>query len=43
MHRIGEGEDGTNWEIRIDVDTLLCVKQLMESHYIVQEARLHAL
>ena len=22
------GEDGTNWEIRIDIYTLLCVKQI---------------
>ena len=31
MDRIGEGEGGTNWEIRTDVDTLPCVKQLIES------------
>ena len=24
----GEGEGGTNWEIRIDIYTLPCVKQI---------------
>ena len=24
----GEGEGGTNWEIRIDIHTLPCVKQI---------------
>ena len=26
MDTVGKGEDGTNWEIKIDIYTLLCVK-----------------
>ena len=37
-----EKEDGMNWEIRIDIYTLPCVKQIA-SRDIAQEAQLGAL
>ena len=33
----GEGEGRTNWGIKIDIYTLLCVKQLVGNYYKVQE------
>ena len=41
--RGGEGEGGTKWEIRIDIYTLPCVKQLVETCHIAQGAQLGAL
>ena len=39
----GLGESGTNWEVRTDMHTLLCIKQLVGSCRIVQGAQLGAL
>ena len=30
----GEGEGGTNWEIRIDIYTLPCVKQMASGNML---------
>ena len=35
----GEGEGGTNWEIRIDIYTLPCVKQSYREHAIKHRKR----
>ena len=39
----GEGEGGTNWEIRIDIHTPPCVKQIVGSCCLAQGAQLSAL
>ena len=30
----GEGADGMNWEIRIDIYTLLCIKQITNENLL---------
>ena len=39
----GEGEGGMNWEMRIDIYTLPCVKQIVRSCCLAQGAQLSAL
>ena len=34
MDAVGEGEGGTNWEIRIDIYTLPCVKELASGNML---------
>ena len=44
MYTEGEGEGGTNWEMRIDIYTLPCVKQIAGGTcYTAQEAQVSAL
>ena len=34
MDTAGGGEGGTNWEIRSDINTLLCVKQIASGNLL---------
>ena len=34
MDTVGEGEDGTNWEIRYDINTRPCVKQIASGNLL---------
>ena len=40
---MGEGEGGTNWEVRTDIYTLSCVRQLVGNCCIAKGAQLGAL
>ena len=34
MDAVGEGEGGMNWEIRFDINTLPCVKQIASENLL---------